>query len=383
MSETFLGYRREDGRVGVRDHLLVLPLAASLVPIACEIASALPQAVTVEHQFESATDEHELAIAERSFAGTATHPNVNLCLALGDSALQPELLERLHGHPRVAGLDLAVLGSRRRIVEAALAAARERFVPSAREEALLGELVVGTECGGSDGWSGITANPALGVASDWLADRGATIVLAETPELIGAEHLLAARASDPEVGRKLLAMVERYEQALAALGADVRGAQPTPGNMAGGLTTIEEKSLGAAKKAGSRSLRAVVEFAESVPRCGGVVVMDTPGQDIEQMSGMVAGGCQLVVFTTGRGTPTGSAVAPTLKIATNSATFAYMGGDIDLDAGTVLAGETLAEVGSRIVQALLRLAGGEQSSAERRSAHDFAVPRFLPVGPLV
>src|SRR5207302_4776912 len=189
-----------------------------------------------------------------------------------------------------------------------------------REPMPVSGLVLGLECGGSDALSGITANPALGVASDLLVAAGGTSILAETPELIGAEHLLAARAVTPEVGRRIIQVITRFEEAIRDLGVDVRGAQPTPGNQAGGLTTIEEKSLGAAKKGGDSPVTEVVGFAE--PTGGpGLYIMDTPGHDIEQMVGMVAGGANLAAFTTGRGTPTGSAITPVLKIATNSAIF--------------------------------------------------------------
>jgi len=173
------------------------------------------------------------------------------------------------------------------------------------------ELILGTDLGGSDGFSGITANPALGYASDRLVAAGGTVILAEVPELVGAEHLLAARASEP-VAAKLYELIERVEARARAMHVDMRYGNPTQGNIAGGLTTIEEKSLGAAYKGGSSALREVVEYAER-PAERGLVVMDTPGQDIEQMTGMVAGGAQIVVFTTGRGTPTGSPIAPVIN----------------------------------------------------------------------
>ena len=237
------------------------------------------------------------------------------------------------------------------------------------------ELVLGLECGGSDALSGITANPALGVASDRLVAAGGTSVLAETPELIGAEDILARRAASPEVGRRVYDVILGFERAIEELGVDVRGAQPTPGNQAGGLTTIEEKSLGAAKKGGNAPVAGVVDYAER-PAAPGLHIMDTPGQDIEQMVGMVAGGCQLVAFTTGRGTPTGSPIAPCLKISTNTATFERLDGDIDLDAGVILSGrESVRSMGERIYDALLRVAAGETTASERRGNREFAISR--------
>jgi altronate dehydratase large subunit len=378
MTETFRGYVRQDGRAGTRDHLLVLPLAASLVPIARVAAAEAPTgSVTVTHEFESAQSDAERARVIRAFVGTAGSPNVGLCVALGDGDLEPQLLADLAELPRVHVLDATDIVSRRRLLELSISACGN-YVPAKREQLPLSELIVGTECGGSDAWSGVTANPALGVASDRLVDLGATVVLAETTELIGAEHLLARRAETVALSEEVLGIVERYERELTEIGEDIRGAQPTVGNMAGGLTTIEEKSLGAAKKAGSRAIRAVVEFAEQIEPCAGVVVMDTPGHDIEQMTGMIAGGCQIVVFTTGRGTPTGSAIAPVVKVATNTPMFERLQADIDLDAGVILAGVSLDEVGEQMADVIIAAASGELVSAERRGAHDFALSRFAP-----
>jgi len=240
-------------------------------------------------------------------------------------------------------------------------------------------LQLGLECGGSDALSGITANPALGVASDLLVAAGGTSILAETPELIGAEQILASRAVNPEVARQVIEVITDFESAIRELGVDVRGAQPTPGNQAGGLTTIEEKSLGAAKKAGDAIVSGVVEFAER-PAFAGLHIMDTPGHDIEQLVAMVAGGCNIVAFTTGRGTPTGNAVVPVVKIATNTPIFDRMPGDIDINGGAILDGEvTLPAMGRLIFDFIIAAANGRATSAERRSTmNSHLAGRFSP-----
>jgi altronate dehydratase large subunit len=244
-----------------------------------------------------------------------------------------------------------------------------------REPMPIQALAVGLECGGSDALSGVTANPALGLASDRLVADGATTVLSEVPELVGAEELLARRAVTPEVGRQIIQTIHSFEESVRKLGVDIRGAQPTPGNIAGGLTTIEEKSLGAAKKGGSAPITGVLGFAEPF-NAPGLYIMDTPGHDIESVVGMLAGGCNLVAFTTGRGSPTGSPIAPVLKIATNTPTFERLEDDIDLDAGAILDGrETLESMGHRIYDALLAAAAGAPTSAERRGNHEFALRR--------
>jgi len=247
-----------------------------------------------------------------------------------------------------------------------------------REPIDVSELILGTECGGSDACSGITANPALGAASDLLIDAGGSVVLAETTEIIGAEHLVAARAVNKEVEARCYEVIDRCEQGVLKMGVDMRGSQPTPGNIDGGLSTIEEKSLGCIYKAGTKPLVEVIDYAMPVTKKG-LVWMDTPGHDIEQLTGMVAGGCHLVVFTTGRGTCCGSPIAPTIKVASNSALFKTMEDNIDINAGTIITGEeTVQQVGQRIFEELLHVASGKMPKAEVLGFNDFAINRVGP-----
>ncbi len=375
------GYRRANGTWGVRNHLLVLPARTAANRAAEEIADAVEGAVAVTHEWEGAPGDPDAELVARTLTGFAANPNVGAVLLVGiddaDRALAGAIAGRGQTVHLVAmaehGGTAGTVAAGREISERLRAA----IADWPREPMPISALAVGLECGGSDALSGITANPALGIASDRLVAAGATTMLSEVPELVGAEEILAARAVSDEVARRMVAVVHDFERAVEALGVDIRGAQPTPGNIDGGLTTIEEKSLGAAKKAGNAPLTGVIEFAApGPPDPPGLYVMDTPGHDIEQMVGLVAGGCQIVAFTTGRGTPTGSAIAPCLKISTNTAIFERMAGDIDLDAGRILTGEeTLQSMGDRIHDALLAVANGETTASERRGNREFAIRR--------
>jgi altronate dehydratase large subunit len=384
MSKTFQGYRRANGTVGVRNHVLVIPSVMCANHVVDRIGRAVPDVVTVTHPTGCAQVGADFEQTKRTMAGFAANPNVGAVLVVGlgcetneSKALTQEIAAR---GQRVEVLGIQETGGTTETIARGIEMARGLVAEAAahqREECSVSALILGTECGGSDGFSGITANPALGFASDRLVAEGGTVILAEVPELVGAEHLLAARASEP-VAAKLYEMIERVEARARAMHVDMRYGNPTQGNIAGGLSTIEEKSLGAAYKGGSTTLREVVEYAER-PSERGLIVMDTPGQDIEQMTGMIAGGAQVVVFTTGRGTPTGSAIAPVIKVATNSTMFEHMRENMDVNAGTILDGtRTLEEVGDEIFDWIVDAANGRQPAAEALGFHDFAINRIGP-----
>jgi altronate dehydratase large subunit len=373
------GYRRGEGRFGIRNHVLVLPARSSANAAAHRIADGIKGAVAVAHEWVGHHLDPDTELVHRTLAGFAASPNVAVTLLVAVSDADRVLAERIAASGgSVQTIVMADHGGTSGTVDAGRPSVQTLVADASRarrEPMPLSALMVGLECGGSDALSGITANPALGLASDRLIGAGAGTMLSEIPELVGAEELLAARAVTPEVAEQIRDVIHGFERSVQALGVDIRGAQPTPGNIAGGLSTIEEKSLGAAKKAGSAPVSGVLEFAQR-PGAAGLYIMDTPGHDIEQMVGLVAGGCQIVAFTTGRGTPTGSAIAPCLKIASNTPTFERMDGDIDLDAGRVIDGSrTLAQIGDEIYEALLRIAAGRLTSSERRGNREFAIRR--------
>jgi altronate dehydratase large subunit len=323
----------------------------------------------------------------RVLVAHGTHPNVYgvVVVGLGCETLRAQdVAAKIKEQCPYKPVHLIIIQDRGGSIKATAdgaTAAREIMVTASclmREPIDTSELILGTECGGSDACSGISANPALGVASDMLIDEGGSVVLAETTELVGAEHLVAARAVNDQVANRCFEVISRCEQAAIAMGVDMRGGQPTPGNIEGGLSSIEEKSLGCVYKAGTKPLQDVIDYAMPV-RKKGLVWMDTPGHDIEQITGMVAGGCQIVVFTTGRGTCCGSPIVPTLKVATNSAIFEKMQDNMDINAGTIITGkETIEQVGRRIFDEIIRIASGKLVKAEVLGFNDFAIKRIGP-----
>jgi altronate dehydratase large subunit len=380
----FAGYRRANGTVGVRNHVLVLPSVMCANHVVDRIGRKCPTAITVGHPTGCSQVGADFEQTKRTMAGFACNPNVAAVLVVGlgcetneSKALAQEIRER---GQRVEVIGIQECEGTSNTIARGIAIVEDLLREAARcvrTQADVAELIVGTECGGSDSFSGITANPAVGNMADRLVHVGGTVILAELPELVGAEHLLAERAK-PDVAKKLFELIERVEARARMMHVDMRGGNPTQGNIAGGLTTIEEKSLGAAYKGGSTELREVVEYAQR-PHERGLVVMDTPGQDIEQLTGMTAGGAQITVFTTGRGTPTGSPIAPVIKVATNTAMFERMRENMDINAGTIVDGtKTIDAVGAEIFSWVLDAANGRKPVAEEFEFRDFAINRIGP-----
>lgn len=386
MDRTFSGYRRPDGRVGVRNHVAVIPTSVAASAVASAVAhEAGAWARATPHQLGTSQPAPAQKQTERVLAGIGRNPNVGaaLLVELGTEDIDVDDLADRIARSGTTTETLCIReagGTKAALTEGAerLSRLNDEAEQARREEADVSELVFGVECGGSDATSGIAANPAVGAACDRLVEAGGTACFSETPEFIGAEHILAERCVDDETRTRLLERVKSREAMAELMGVDLRGAQPTPGNQEGGLTTIEEKSLGAISKGGTTPVRGIVDYAEDLPVGGGLVLMDTPGYDVESVVGKVAGGAQVIAFTTGRGSTTGNPIAPVIKVTGNPKTWDRMSNNMDVNAGTVFDGESIDAVGGRIFDLLVDVADGRRTEAERRGLEEFAINEIQP-----
>ncbi len=393
---TFQGYRREDGRVGTRNYIGIVTSVNCSATAAKQIAREVERLgllddypnvdgiVPIVHGAGCCigTDDEAFRMLQRTIWGHARHANFAsvLMLGLGCEANQIPLMLETFGNPSEEAFHYTTLqreGGTRKTVEEAVAwfkSVLPRANAVARESVPASELTVGLQCGGSDGYSGITANPALGIAVDTLVRHGGSAVLAETPEVYGAEHLLTRRAVSREVGEKLIERIHWWEDYAAAHNSNMNN-NPTPGNKAGGLTTILEKSLGAVAKGGSTNLVGVYRYGEPITTKG-FAFMDSPGYDPCSITGEVASGCNLVCFTTGRGSCYGNKPVPTMKLATNTPMYEHMIDDMDVNCGTIVDGtEELEAVGERIFRQMLAVASGERTKSEEVGVGDV---EFVP-----
>jgi altronate dehydratase large subunit len=387
MDGAFLGYRRPDGRAGVRNYVLVVPTVICSAVVAERIAASIaPLGAALPHLAGCGQLGPDLNITHETLAAYCRHPNVGavLVIALG---CEQVVAQHLADAARSAGKPAHIVsiqgeGGTIRATARGSEIAREladTLGRAEREWCPPSSLVVSVKCGGSDYTSGLASNPAVGRVADRVVERGGAVVLGEIAEIMGAEHLLAARASSPHTAARLLRVVNRVESEAVALGLDIRGTQPSPGNIRGGLTTIEEKSLGATHKAGERTrLEDVVAYAAPIT-ARGLTVMDTPGLDVESVTGMVGGGAQIVLFTTGLGTPTGNPIAPVLKITGNARTAQTMADNIDVDVSGVMSEqESLEAAADRLFEEMVTSCSGKLTSAERLGHREFAIHRRNP-----
>ena len=408
---TFMGYPREDGRVGTRNYILV----ASTVNCSATVCKGIAKAVepllaqypnvdgvlAITHKtgcgIVHGSDQHEQFA--RVIAGFANHPNVSRCLLVGlgcevggipylaDKNFVPEAQLRGPAQGKIApkrveAFTMQDVGGTRKAIEMGANIIKE-WLPEInakqRVQVPISKLVLGTNCGGSDGYSGLTANPMIGEIVDILAAAGATGILAETPETFGAHHLLARRSATRAIGEKLVSRIDWWKEYTAKFGATCDG-NPSSGNKEGGLTTILEKSMGASMKGGSTVLNAVYNYGEQVELHKGFVFMDTPGHDPESVTGLLAGGANLVVFTTGRGSCIGTKPAPTIKIATNTPMYERMIDDMDVNAGCIIEGTPRSTVTRELFEKMILVASGVQSKSE---SYGYGDEEFVPwnIGP--
>ena len=380
----FYGYKRPDGRVGVRNKVLILPASVCASDTTRIISQQVVGSVTFHNQNGCSQVASDQQLTMDVMAGYAANPNIygTVVVSLGCENCQMDLVVdaiRTRTNKPLKRVIIQEAGGTLKAIDKAVRYAKEMVSEASllqREVFPLSELIVGTECGGSDPTSGLAANPLIGQLSDLLVKEGGTSILSETTEFIGAEHILARRAATKEVHDRIYEIVHRYEKALRLVGEEVREGNPSPGNKAGGLTTLEEKSLGCIHKGGHTAINAVYDYAKQVKAKSGLVIMDTPGNDPSSVAGMVAGGAQVVVFSTGRGTPTGNPIAPVIKITGNKLTYASMNDNIDVDASPLIyGGKTMEELGGELLALVSQVAGGRQTKAESLGYTEMAIAR--------
>jgi altronate hydrolase len=381
---TFMGYLRPDGRVGTRNYVAILgtvncsastirAVADSFTPEMLRDYPNVDGVIGLTHKNGCGMRHGSDAVAQlqRTLAGFANHPNVGAYILIGlgcetnqvREMIAEQNLQRNGGEPLF--LTIQESGGVAKTIARAQELVRQVLPEVNRAERTpqsVEHIVVGLQCGGSDGWSGVTANPALGFAMDELVRNGGTAVLSETPEIYGAEHLLTRRSRSREVGEKLVERIKWWEHYTGINGQDLDN-NPSPGNKLGGLTTIYEKSLGAIAKGGQTPVNAVYEYAHPITERG-LVIMDTPGYDPVSATGQVAGGANVIVFTTGRGSVFGFKPTPSIKVATNTKMYEHMLDDMDINAGKIVDGVPVAEVGREIFEMIIEVASGQPSKSE-------------------
>ncbi len=367
----FQGYRRPDGQVGTRNYVGVLSTVVCVNEVAEDIARQVEGAVSFIHHQGCGRTLPDIVRVRDVLTGLGSNPNLSavLLVSLGCESMA---VDEIAAGIRATGKRVEVVcvqesgGAARTKAEGTLIV-QDMVAEASRQKTVrcgLADIVLGLKCGASDTTQGLSANPAIGVASDLVVAGGGTSILGEVTEFIGAEHIVARHAATKEVGERILAMVERMEERAKAVGCDMRGGQPSGGNIKGGLTTIEEKSLGAIAKGGTAPIQAAYEYGER-PQVKGLVVMDSPGREPEILTGLAAAGCNVIAFATGRGAPQGFPFVPVVKLTGNPKTWVGMHDHMDMSVTGVIEGtESLPQAGERLLQFILEVASGARTRAE-------------------
>ncbi len=368
--ESFTGYERPDGAVGIRNYVAILPSVSCANGVVSAIAREVPEAVPLYHQHGCGRGGTDMGLHNRTLQNLCKNPNIAavLVIGLGCEVVKSDGLALVVGLSKkpVEHLVIQKEGGSQKTARKGIELARsllEKVSTLEKTEFPLEKLTLGLECGGSDAFSGITANPGVGIASDWLVEQGGTVILTETTEMIGTSHILERRAANSESAKQIAEIISSTEQKTREVLGDMAKVAISPGNMDGGMSSIREKSLGCIVKAGTSNINQVMDYAE-IPREKGLVVMHGPGYDTESMTGLAAGGAQVIIFTTGMGNPIGFPTVPVIKVASTSQMYTAMEDDMDVNAGVILEGKELADVGSDIIGLIRRVLNGEKTKAE-------------------
>jgi altronate dehydratase large subunit len=367
----FMGYKRDNGRVGTRNYVGILSTVVCANEVADAIARSVNGSTSFLHQQGCCQTPVDIKRVNDTLIGLGCSPNLSsvLLVSLGCESTDVAAVEKAisAAGKRVETVVIQETGGAAKTMAKGTLIAQDMVHQASKEirvPCAVSDIVLGLKCGSSDTTSGLSSNPALGIASDQVVAAGGTSILGEVTEFIGAEHLLARHAKDRKIAQQILDLVQRMEQRAKSVGADIRGGQPTGGNIKGGLTTIEEKSLGAIAKAGDAKISAVYEYGEA-PTVKGLVVMDSPGREPEILTGLAAAGCNVIAFTTGRGAPQGFPFVPVIKITGNPLTWTNMHDHMDLDVSAVMEGKSmLPQEGERIFQEIISVSSGKLTKAE-------------------
>jgi altronate dehydratase large subunit len=366
----FQGFERPDGSAGIRNHVAVIPSVACANGVVAAIAREVPEAVSLFHGHGCGRGGEDLGTHFNTLANLAVNPNVFgvLVIGLGCEVIKAEYLsERMsHSGKPVEYFNIQDVGGSRKAAARGVEIAREMVAAAAKQERAhfpLSAVVLGLECGGSDAFSGVTANPSVGLVTDWLVGEGGTAILTETTEMIGTSHILKRRSRDEEVAEEVAARIAAAECRAHEILGPLASQVIAPGNMDGGMSSILEKSLGCILKGGSTAINEVTDYGQA-PAEKGLVVMDGPGYDVESIAGLAAAGCQIMIFTTGRGNPIGFPLVPVIKVASTARLYRSMEDDMDVNAGAILEGKSMQDVADEIKALVLKALNGEATKAE-------------------